>query len=99
MSNGAFVKDPGARVDYAVDWDAGYLTRNGVTLTIAASAFSVTPVEPGGVTIASQSFTAGKTNVVLIGGIAGHLYQITNNITMSNGNTDERSLLIRVENR
>lgn len=97
-----YVKDPAAVLDYAVDWlgaGAGYLGRTTPPLTIAASVFTITPVEAGGLVASNETFDLSKTSLRLSGGIVGHLYQVTNRITASNGTTDERSFLIRVENR
>jgi hypothetical protein len=101
MSNN-HVKDPAAILDYAVDWlggGNGYLARTTPPLTIAASVFTITPVEAGGLVASNETFDASKTTLRISGGVVGHIYQITNRITASNGTTDERSFLIRVENR
>jgi hypothetical protein len=90
-----FVKDPDAVIDYAVDWSAGYL----VGQEVAQSLWTVAPVEPGGVTVEAATQTAGKTVATLSGGIAGHIYRITNLVRFSDGRSDERTLVVRVEER
>ncbi len=92
---GIFLKDPLAAIDYAIDWSAGYLgSRN-----IIASTWQVAPVEPGGIAIASARRSASGTSVTLSGGITGHVYRITNCVTLSDTSVDERSVTIRVEVR
>jgi secreted protein with Ig-like and vWFA domain len=94
-----FVKDPGARVDYAVDWlTDGYLSATTPARTITASEWAVEPIEAGGVTITEEAFTAAVASALLGAGIVGHIYQITNRITMDTGAIDERSFLLRIEN-
>ena len=90
-----FIKDPDARVDYAIDWSDA--TSAGTA--IADSQWSVAPVEPDGVTIEAHGFELVRATVTLSGGIAGHVYRIANRITLADGNIDERSLVIRVEQR
>ena len=96
ISRLASVKDPAAVLDYGVDWlDGGYLDGR----TINASSWSVEPVEPGGLVIASPAVSGGKATAMISGGIVGHLYQLTNRIVTNAGTTEERSILIRIEQR
>lgn len=88
-----FLKDPGAMVDYAVEWSADYLA--GATIT--ASAWAVTPA--GGITVAASAIAPGRTTVTLAGGRVGTLYHITNRVDFSNGRRDARLLALRVEDR
>ena len=46
------LKDPEATLDYSVDWGAEYLSGD----ALAQSDWTVSPVEPGGVTVASSWF-------------------------------------------
>lgn len=92
---GIFLKDPAATLDYAVDWAAGYLD----TQTIAASGWSVMPIEAGGIVVSAQVVSTTRTGATLSGGIPGHSYRITNRVTLSDSRTDERSLTVRVEQR
>ncbi len=89
-----YLKDPDSRVDYAIDW-SGYLDGQ----TVAASAWAVTPAEPGGVAVAQASFDLARTAATLEGGLAGHVYSVTNRVTLSDGQIDERSIALRVEER
>ncbi len=92
---GFYLKDPGAAIDYTVDWAAGYLAG----AEILASHWSVEPFEDGGVIVAADAREAGRTAATLEGGLAGHIYRVCNRIEMSDGRNDERSLVIRVEQR
>lgn len=87
-----FVKDPGATIDYAVDWSAGYL--DGQTIT-----GSEWQVAPAGVSVLASAIDTGRTLATLSGGAAGTLYHVTNRVTFSDGRRDERLLALRVENR
>lgn len=91
-----FVKDPAASIDHAVDWDAGYLAGR----SIAASEWSVVPA--GGDTplqLTVPRVEGGRTSVTLSGGEPGRVYRITNRVTLADGNSDERTLVVRVEER
>ena len=90
-----FLKDPDAALDYSVDWAAGYLDSQ----SIAASQWSVVPNEAGGISLSMATFGAGRTAATLAGGLPGHVYRITNMVTLSDARSDERSLTIRVEHR
>jgi len=92
---GIFLKDPAAAIDYAIDWSAGYLgNRN-----IVASTWQAAPAEPGGIAIAAARRSAVGTAATLTGGIAGHVYRLTNRVTLSDTQVDERSVTVRVEAR
>lgn len=90
-----FVKDPGARIDYAVDWSAGYLA----TQEITGSVWSVAPDGSGGLVVDGATSAPGKTVATLSGGVAGCVYRITNRVQFSDGRNDERILVVRVEER
>lgn len=94
MSNGnasSFTKDPDATLDYGCDWsewlDAGE--------TITASSWAV----PLGLTLESADHTGTLAVAWLSGGATGNVYRVTNRVTTSAGRTDERTLLIYVEER
>jgi hypothetical protein len=90
------LKDPGAFLDYLIDWAPDYLTTGDL---IADSIWSVTPDEPGGVVIGGSDFDATTTTVKASGGVAGHLYHLINTVTLQSGRIDERSITLRVESR
>ena len=89
-----YLKDPDAAVDYAIDWTP-YLDGR----TIVASSWSVAPVETGGVEVGEASFDGARTAVRLSGGIVGHGYSLANHVTLSDGSGDDRSIVLRVEQR
>ncbi len=89
------LKDPGAILDYAVDWGAEYLDGD----AIVASDFTIEPIEPGGATIAGTSFDPTTAMVSVGGGIAGHQYRLINHVVLLSGREDERSIVLRMEQR
>ena len=89
-----YLKDPHSRVDYAIDWSP-YLDGQ----TIEASLWLVTPNEQDGVTAEETSFEPSRTAARLAGGLIGHSYAVSNQVTFSDGTTDVRSLTLRVEAR
>ncbi len=90
-----FLKDPDAVLEYAVDWAAAL--DGGVSLL--ASDWRVEPVEAGGVEIVSGQIAGEVALARLGGGVAGHVYRVENRVTLSDGTLDERSLVLRVEER
>lgn len=89
------LKDPGAILDYSVDWGAEYLDGD----VIVASNFEVRPVEPGGAAITASSFGPAVAIVTVGGGIAGHIYRLVNHVVLQSGIEDERTIVLRVEQR
>ena len=92
---GFHLKDPGAVLDYAVDWGAEYLDGD----TIASSSFAVEPVEAGGAMITAMANDFAVATVTVAGGIAGRQYRVTNHVVMASGREDERTIVLRVEQR
>lgn len=87
-----WIKDPAAVLDYTIDWTA-WLTEGE---TITASTWTV----PAGLTEQSTSATPTAATVWLAGGTVGAgRYTVTNEITTSDGRTDERSIQITCLNR
>jgi hypothetical protein len=89
-----FVKDPQARIDHAIDWSA-YLAAQ----TLVASSWAVDPAEAGGLAVEESAFEAQRSSARLAGGLVGRIYRLTNHVTLSDGQMDERSVTIRVEER
>ena len=88
-------KDPGTRIDYEFDWAAAYPDGQAVLV----SDWIVAPDEAGGVTAPAAAHDLTRTTVTLAGGIAGRVYRVTNRVTLSDGQIDERSVTMRVEER
>lgn len=89
-----YLKDPQARVDYVIDW-ATYLDGQ----TIETSTWVVVPDEPDGLFVEDSSFEPACAAARLAGGLAGHVYSVSNLVTLSDGSTDLRSITLRVEAR
>lgn len=89
-----FLKDPAARLDYAVDWSA-----TSGSATIVASDWLVEPADPAGLTVGALLVEPARTGATFAGGVAGTVYRIANRVTLSDGRRDERSLSLRVEDR
>ncbi len=90
-----YLKDPGASIDYSFDWNAGYLSGQ----TVTGSVWQTRPIELGGVAVISSAATAVQTSALVNGGVPGHVYHLTNSVTFSDGRSDERSVVLRVEDR
>lgn len=90
MVSRVFQKDPGATLDYAVDWS---LWLDGDSIT--SSAWTV----PDGIERLSDTYNGPRATVWLRGGTAGSSYMVTNRITTTGGRTDERSIKIQVDER
>ena len=90
-----FVKDPAATIDYAIDWSAGYL--NGQTIT--ASVWRVEPAGSNALGVMGSSIGPEKTHVTLSGGMVGTVYRVSNAVVFSDSRSDERTLVVRVEER
>jgi hypothetical protein len=85
-----FTKDPDALLDYSIDW-AKWLAGD----EIAASDWTV----PAGLTKVSDTHSTTKATVWLSGGTADQTYQVTNRITTTGGRTEDRSFIVKVEQR
>ncbi|HTU11438.1 MAG TPA: hypothetical protein VMG08_11135 [Allosphingosinicella sp.] len=89
-----YLKDPQSRVDYAIDWGP-YLSQQ----SIETSQWFVTPDEEGGIAAEEASFEPARTAARFAGGIVGHCYSVSNQVIFSDGTTDVRSIILRVEER
>lgn len=90
-----YLKDPLSRVDYAIDWAPGFLGEQ----EIVQSGWTVLPAEAGGIALDSASFTSTRAVATLTDGLAGHIYSVINQVTLSDGRIDRRSITLRVEER
>lgn len=89
------VKDPGTRIDFEFDWSIAYPDGQAVL----SSEWTVLPGEPQGLAVTGAAFDLMQSTVTLAGGIAGHVYRLTNRVALSDGQIDERSVTVRVEER
>ena len=85
-----FTKDPDAVLDYSVDW-AKWLADD----EIDTSDWTV----PVGLTKVGGTKTTTRATVWLSGGAAGQSYTVTNRITTAGGRTEDRSFIVKVEER
>jgi len=88
----SYEKDPGATLDYVWNWRKLYLE---LGETIIDSLVSAQP----GITLVSFTNSTDTVTAWLSGGTVGQEYLITSRITTSAGRVDERSILVRVEQR
>lgn len=89
------LKDPGATVDYEIDWGADYLGED----VLVASLWTADPDESGGVRVMTDQFDDSVARASISGGEAGKLYRLQNEIETADGRRDSRSIMVRVEKR
>lgn len=90
MATTRYTKDPDSTLDYQIDW-ATWL--DGDTITTSSWAAD------SGLTIDSDTNTVTTATVWLSGGTLGQRYEVTNTIVTTAGRTDERSFIVRIEER
>lgn len=83
-----FLKEPTEILDYRIDW-SDWLDG----LTISASTWIV----PSGVTSEDETNTSTITLIRLSGGTWGETYELQNTIVASNGETETRSILVKIQ--
>lgn len=81
-----WIQDPGALLDYTLDWSDWLGTD-----TITGATFAVS-----GMTVNASGFTSFTATVWLSGGTDGADYAVTCRITTAGGRTDERTFLLQV---
>ena len=89
------LKDPGAMLDYSVDWGRDYLDGD----ALASSSWTVDPVEPSGLAVIASQFDLLIATVEVSGGLEGKLYRLVNQVVTASGREDRRSIMLRVEKR
>lgn len=89
------LKDPGAVLRYVVAWPASLLDG----ASIAAAGWTIEPDEPGGLAASAHFVEGGETGAEFAGGVPGRVYRAACAVTLSDGRADERSILVRVEQR
>ena len=92
--------DPGATLDFPCDW-SDYLNDGSPSDSIVTSLWSITPQSgsPALPALSGQSFAGALTTVFVSGVQRGQVYRLTNRITTAQGRTDERSVILRCEQR
>ena len=94
MSN-RFTKDPDAKKTYTINYGTNYLSTG---VTISNSTWTV----PTGITkesVDATNFDDTTATIQVSGGTAGTTYRCVNAITMSDGDIDNRSIFVHVEER
>ena len=92
MSVALLVKDPAAKLDYGFDW-AAFLGAK----TISSTSWNVPSDLINNGSTVNQANTV--TTIILSGGTLGKQYVVTNQITMSDGTIDERSITILIQKK
>ena len=86
-----FVKDPDARLDYAVDW-SDFLTSVDDTLLTA----TFVDIDSD-LVISGESIVDGSLHQAFIaGGSVGKMYRVTSRLTTVGGREDDQSFMIYV---
>lgn len=86
-----YIKDPGATLDYSFDW-TDWL---GASETITATSWTV----PAGLTKVSESRSDYISTCRISGGTLNTSYTVTCQITTNEGEIDQRSLQLVVQDR
>lgn len=84
-------KDPGSIRNFTLDY-SDWLDSIGTGLTVVASTWTV----PAGITQVTASFTTTSATIRLSGGTDGTDYVLSNNITLSDGQTEQFLLVVQV---
>lgn len=100
MALKVFPKDPNAILEYSIDWAAPELV-GGPWLKAGETLVTSTWIVPAGITQASPSpsFDDTTTTIWLSGGTGGQRYGVVNRITDNVGRTEDRTIIISVNER
>lgn len=86
----SFEKDPGARLDYTINW-SDWLDGD----TISTSTW----LAETGITVDSDTNTTTTTTVWLSGGTLGNAYDVTNRIVTAAGREDDRTIEVHIREK
>ena len=87
-----YLKDPQSRVAFPMAWAPEFAGA-------AAIVGSVWTVTPAGLTVEEAGVEDLTATAMIAGGRAGEVYRVTNCVTLSDGRSDARAILVRVEPR
>ncbi len=90
MAIAKFVKDPGAKLDYTIDWGAWMVGTDTISTVTTVPAVGVA----SGITVTSATKTNTTTTVFVSGGVAGTSYDVTVHIATAQLREDERTITI-----
>lgn len=91
-------KDPDAVLDYGFDWSAWLRQNNGSVDSITDSSWTVDGPDSD-LTAGSDWYDTDVTGVWVSGGTVGATYTLTNHITTAAGREDDRSIVMKIEQR
>ncbi len=93
------LKDPDSTEPYGLNWE-DWLADLGADVILSDSTWTVSP-DDDTLTLIDGGLIAGalSTQVRIADGILGHRYTVTNHIVTSDGNVDERSFKVLVQER
>ena len=90
MAIAKFVKDPGAKLDYTIDWSAWMTGSDEINTVTTVPAVGVA----SGITVTQATKTSSSTTVWVSGGVAGTSYSVTVKIVTTQLREDERTITI-----
>ena len=93
------LKDPASTEPYGFDWE-DWLADLGEDVTVSESTWSVSP-DDSTLTLSDADVMVGdlQTQIRVSDGTLGHRYTITNHIVTSDGDVDERSFKLLIQDR
>jgi hypothetical protein len=97
-NEGSFIdKDPGAKLNYTIDW-TDWMPTSG-TITTSTWALQTITGDAAPLVNHATSIDTYKTSVTISGGTAGKIYKVTNTITLGTGLIDKRYFRLNVKAR
>lgn len=97
--------DPQADIRHAIDWTDFLEILGSPTDTIATSTWEITPIDeasPERPSLSNAAIIGTNSNVTIVqvlGCTRGRVYRLTNTIITTFGETDQRSITLRCEDR
>ena len=91
MTEEIYIKDPDAVLDYAFDWSTWLATGETISSHVVTA--------DTGITKDSDSEADGIVTVWLSAGTAGTAYNVACKIVTSDARTDERSIIVLIQER
>lgn len=87
--------DPNALSTYTADWTRAL---NGTTIADSTFVEEEVDDELSGITLSAPGFSTTKATVRITGGMVGKMAVITNHIVFANGDTDDETFLLPIQN-